>query len=631
MNKKILQGIVVCLGSGFALDLPTTNYTGAYVGSFVPFLVTALFVVLMRNNHLKERQVKDRVVINVLAILLTMFYLLSQIELILRYDRTLLCVISFAMSFGGAFLLLRLLIDRVVSFLQDDYVVINKGQNKYKPSYIFIGTFVILLLVWTFTFLILFPGIFGVDSLENLEQALGVQNMNVLFPFYMTLYLRLCWNIGIMVWGSGNAGVALYCVTQMVIMALVVSYMIYGIYKCNVKKSICIMFLLYFILIPYHAQCSIVVFKDTPYAIGTLLFMQLMWEYYVFGEPNKRYKKVIKFVAFVLSGILMSLSRANGFAAFLFCLPFAVIIFCKKQKRVMSYVLVTFVTILLVRGPLFDLIITKNNQVIDGTGAPVYDIRYEEPEPVEGEQSDNIAKAVPGIVSNASASYEATGVFIITAQQLGRVAVDRELTQEEYNKLSTVINVDEMKETYNPYITTAAMRQINNWNTREYLGVWLEFGIKYPYTYYIAWRDQTSGYWDPILYTDGIDLTFGDKNPEVYPDSMLPDSIVELYYKVMDMNPTKVPLIALFWCNGFMTWIAFFAIALTAIKRNISSMVFYAPLIGLWLTLLIANPCNGSFRYFYSFFLCIPLILIIPFVKGQHEQIESKILDKKEA
>jgi len=114
-------------------------------------------------------------------------------------------------------------------------------------------------------------------------------------------------------------------------------------------------------------------------------------------------------------------------------------------------------------------------------------------------------------------------------------------------------------------------------------------------------------------------LDFCEKNQEVYADSQVPDFVGKLYYKWNDTFPRQMPVVALLWSNGFMLWVTLFAAALTVIKRDISSLIFYLPLIGLWLTLLVANPCNASFRYFYSFYLCLPLTLIIPFVKGKCE------------
>lgn len=623
MYKNVLKSLLVLFAFGFALDLPDRNISGLVVGSIVPVLLAALYAVLLKNDKATKRTRKEKICINLLSIVFTSFYVFSHIEILFAYSGLFACLVIFSISLCGLFLFFNVFIGSVVSFVQSDSLVVSEKTNRYKPIYVLVAVFVLLVLTWGITFAILYPGIFGVDSLENLEQAIGVRDMNVFFPFYMTLYLRFCWNMGITMYGSGNAGIAIYCMTQMFFMALVVAYLIYRVYKCNVKMSICFLILLYFILMPYHAQSSIMVFKDPLYAIGTLLFMQLMWEYYVFGEAKGRCKRIMKAIVFMLGGIIMALSRANGFVAFLFCLPFVLFIFYKKEKKIAFYVLLTFIAILLIRGPVFDFVISKNNQIVDGEGTPVYDVRYKDLEEVQSDLDVNSEEMI-STVSNASASYEASGLYIITAQQLGRVVVDRELSQEEYDRLSTVINVDEMKKTYNKYIVTAAMNQINNRDTKHYLKVWLEFGLKYPYSYFIAWRDQTSGYWDPVLSSGGHDLTFWDKNPEIYADSAVAESVVEEYCRISEMFPTRNPVVALLWSNGFMVWVTFLAIVLAVIKRNYASMVFYTPLIGLWLTLLVANPCNGSFRYFYSFYLCLPLTLIIPFVRGQHEKLEEQ-------
>ena len=620
----ILKCLFVCFSIGFSFDLPRTNMDGLFVGNMFPVICAILYGFLLVRKRENEKFVLiEKICINGLGILFALFWVLSQIEVVMRFDSMLMCLLSFGISSIGIFLFCKIIIENIVWGLSSDDLIVNANGNIAKPIYTFVGTLVILLLSWGISFLVLYPGIFGVDSLENLEQAIGTRNMDVLFPFYMTLFLRFCWNTGLTLWGSGNAGIALYAAIQLVVMATVVSYMIFRIYKCNVKLPICIIMLLYFIILPYHAQCSVMIFKDTPYAIGTLLVMQLLWEYYVFGESDKRYQRIAKAIVLIMACILMAMSRANGFYVFVLCVPFFLLVFYKKSKKVVLYVLMAVTAVIVVRGPLFDYIITVNNELVKGPEVPVYDIRYRNMDvEISGElESDILATkgSTMTTVSNASASYGASGVFIITAQQLGRVAVDRELSDEEYKKLSTVINVEEMKETYNPYIVTNAMNQINNYNTSEYLKVWIEFGFKYPYSYFMAWKDQTSGYWDPLISSGGNDLDFCEKNKELYADGKMPDFVEKLYYKWNDTFPRQMPVVALLWSNGFLLWVTLGAVALTIIKRNISSSVFYLPLIGLWLTLLVGNPCNASFRYFYSFYLCLPLTLIIPFIKGKHE------------
>lgn len=617
MLKKIILCVIVCFAFGFTFELSVTNILPVFIG--------ILFLFAASHCNFKKYNRKDLISIALFSAVFTVFLTFAQIENILRFKSNIMCLGSAGISVIGLYAFFFVFIERIVDGLRNDSLVIGTKKNRYKPVYIFIGAFVALVLFWGCSFLISFPGLVSVDSLENLEQAVGTRPMDVLFPFYMTLYLRFCWNVGILIWGSGNAGIALYCVTQMLVLALVVAYLIYRLYKCNIKFSLCVAVLFYFVLVPYHAHSSITLLKDIPYAIGTLLFMLLMWEFYTFNVSTNKVKRIFKYGLFILAGILMAVSRANGYYVFLFCLPFAIYLFAKKDKKIMLVLFLTLFSVMLVRGPVFDFIITRNNQYIGEKDYPVFDVRYKNAESVSKneEEEENEMQTVSVSASqtnNASAEYGATGIFIVTAQQLGRVAVDRELTQAEYERLNSVINVEGMKEKYREDIVTGAMNQITNWNTKEYLSVWLEFGLKYPYTYFIAWRDQTDGYWNPEIMSGGMELEFFEKNPEVYADSVFPQRVVEIRNRINEIIMYDIPVVSILWCNGFIVWLTFFAIALTVIKRNIRTALIYAPLIGLWGTLLVANPCDGQFRYIYSFFLCLPLSLLIPFVKGQGEE-----------
>jgi hypothetical protein len=71
--------------------------------------------------------------------------------------------------------------------------------------------------------------------------------------------------------------------------------------------------------------------------------------------------------------------------------------------------------------------------------------------------------------------------------------------------------------------------------------------------------------------------------------------------------------------------------ALRRHKRSV--LMVYFPVIGVWITLLIATPVYSEFRYIYSLFTCMPLFCAIPFLKmgagGDNTEKAEEKADKK--
>ena len=44
-------------------------------------------------------------------------------------------------------------------------------------------------------------------------------------------------------------------------------------------------------------------------------------------------------------------------------------------------------------------------------------------------------------------------------------------------------------------------------------------------------------------------------------------------------------------------------------------MIIYIPVIGIWLSLLVAAPVFAEYRYMYSFVTTLPLLLLVPKMK----------------
>lgn len=627
---KIVQFFIVCASIICVYDCSTA--------SILPLIVGGMYGFMIYYNRDITYTLKEKMCIGVLSFFFSVCMVLGRFEVVFSHKSPLVNLMVVFISVAGLTLLFQEMLLRVVYFLRDDSLIINKNVGKYSPKRIFIYAFIGILAAWGISYAIAYPGNITWDSSESIEQALGVSKIDVSYPLFMIYWLRFCLNVGYTLGGTYNLGVAFYLISQMVVFALAVSYVIYRLYKLNVKIGICFIIFLFYAVMPYNANYSHTLLKDVPFTICTLVFVQFIWEYYCFNEPVNIYAKWGKLLIFIISGVGMALSRTNGYYAFLFFLPFGLFLFFKRHKKICIAFILMFICIRMIQGPVFNYFAGKNNELVAACEYPPYDVRYKNVQEVQQSEAvpaenvsvenvtvevtvqENTTQAPKEIVKeNATDSYSSTGFYIMTIQQLGRVVVDRELSQDEYEELSVFFDVERMREDYKKHNVNKALALVDRSDTEGYLNTWLKYAFRYPYTYIIAWRDQTYGYWYPDIQYGTIYSGVSGEAEDVYADSLFPDSIVELRLKIDDAY-TRIPVYGLFWSIGFVVWLTFFGIALTIIKQSLKNALIYIPLIGVWLTLLVATPVYAEFRYIYPFFICLPLSMIIPFIKDTREE-----------
>jgi hypothetical protein len=72
----------------------------------------------------------------------------------------------------------------------------------------------------------------------------------------------------------------------------------------------------------------------------------------------------------------------------------------------------------------------------------------------------------------------------------------------------------------------------------------------------------------------------------------------------------------MFFSLGFTFWIVLLFFIYTIYKKNYNLTITYMPILFLWLTNL-ASPVFCEFRYMYSMFTCLPILIAnIYFIKG---------------
>lgn len=607
MKEKLLDCVkVLIVGYGlcFALGMGTRN--------IYPCILALVWYVI--DKSIANKASKDSIAITVLAVcysLATTLYKACNAEIAKGLGEHLFGLL--AMFVGLTFIW-----NTIVKYIWDKVSggeILRKNSLKSEDGKrISVSVFAIIFGALAIRLLLDYPGDVSNDSIGIIQQALYDYIMHGGFPPILAIIMRWCIDCAKFCGGDINFGIFLYCLFQILIFSYVATEIVCRIMRHGINKYYCYLIIAYFAIIPFNIHFSHTVWKDTPFAFSCVLFMLLIWEQTMKTADFKSYAYWRDVIAIIISGIAMAILRANGYYALLLCIPCGFILFWKNRKDVCVIYLILLVLTKLVMGPLNDKIISDNNIKVYELASQR--IATESSAHNESEETTSVDEYIPSVEEkNVSKVYGQSGLYIITSQQLAAVYMnDESISPDEEALLNEVFKVDQLKKTYTPYISDHTLYSLNRIDRQRYLDIWWKIGTKHPLVYIKAWGDMTCGYWYPEVkernvYIDDLkENDYGIKRGEV-----LPSAFYRIKEKV-DRLYTRIPFYGLFWSIGFVVWVTAFCVAKTIVIKGWRQALCYMPLIGAWATLLVATPVYGEFRYLYSVFFALPIIIVLPFV-----------------
>ena len=427
--------------------------------------------------------------------------------------------------------------------------------------------FLLCMLFWMFYFLYQYPGIMTPDSINQLEQVLGLIPYSNHHPWIHTLFIKLFYTIGYTITGSMVAAMGFYTLMQMCFLAASISYFVSSTRIFHLKPVWSFLLALAYALLPYHAVYSVTVWKDIPFAAAVLLFLTALLRIH-----NRNHRS--DYIIFILSGIMMCVFRSNGWYAFLLCLPF-LLFFLRRNKYLIGSLAITLCMSILIRYP----------------------------------------------VMNAShvVSPDFVESLCIPLQQVSCVlANDRDLTPEQNELIDQVIDRTYVKELYNPTFADNMKELVRAGNPQyledhktDFLKLWISLGLKYPGDYLEAYIQQTNGYWYPDSYylvaeAEGISAT----SLGISHTPLIRGPLVVKGKEIAIKLGSMIPLYGTLWSMGVIFWIFLICIACILARRDYSKLLYALPCLTLWFTVMIATPVATEFRYVYFLILCLPFYLV---------------------
>ena len=431
-------------------------------------------------------------------------------------------------------------------------------------------------------FLAYWPGISAYDIYTQIFEVFedNYTNRN---PLLHTLILGAFYRLGEGL-GSAALGYALFILMQMAVMAAAYGAAMGHLRRIGAPRAIFWTALALFALFPVHAMLAVSDTKDGFFV--ALLVLVLIRFHRLLNDPSLLRRP--GFVAgFVALGALMCMMRNNAFVGVLLALA-AGLVALGKQGRLRLCALMLG-TLVLYQGALSGL-----KAAFDASGAL------------------------------------ATELVSVQSQQMGRVyTFYHESEPDDCHEIATWLPT---VEDYTPYtadpLKTFAIvdKPERMWG---FLKLWGRVGLRHPVTYLDAWLLNTCGYWylddttHARIYGEGADTHLGyllsgqAEAVGLASDGYLP-GLRALYERLFSANEyQRIPVLSLLFAPALWVWLAAFAGAGAACRRDRRTLALLALPVGCFLPLLL-GACV-LIRYVYPFVACVPLVLGCALARGKSD------------
>lgn len=444
----------------------------------------------------------------------------------------------------------------------------------------------VVFVCWIPPFMAAFPGIFVIDNVFQMRWFLE-KNISAHHPILHTWLLGGILSVGKRVFGSYEAGLAVFSVLQMMFLSAVFAYVTVTVrkYRTYVSAGVC---LLFFSIVPYHATSAFTATKDTVFAGLFLLVLVRIWKitrnpehFFVGWKGISGLKKTSGFVVLVF---LMCAFRNTGIYIFLFTVPSFVIVCRKYWKKALALCLCCILVWGIYTGPVYRLLHIESGSSAEMLSVPMQQLSRamcNDREKLTEEEQEEIAAYIPGY-----------------SQYISRVA-------------------DPVKDTFSA--------ELFEEDPVRFIRLWIQVGLKCPVTYVIAFLQTNIGFWNPFMtYPDAetylayipwnsadLEQVGTEWEGQIFMErnSLLP-GLADLYEKLTESGGyNRIPGAGLLYSAATAFWLIVAAAVVCIRKKWYSTAPVFFMLVGLWGTLMLSPVV--VFRYGYPLIISIPLVYIM--------------------
>ena len=438
-----------------------------------------------------------------------------------------------------------------------------------------------------------FPGFFCYDAQDELNQVL-TRSFSTHHPLVHVLILGGNIALGHKLTGSWNVGICFHLTMQMLFMTGVFAYALTFLRKNiaiksvdkasgninyrgkKVYRTIAVLFFGLFPTIVMYTLCST---KDGLFSTFLLLLVIELMK--LLRDTENFFKLKRHIFLLILSAMMMSLLRHNGFYAYIVFIPFGVFALRKYYKKVLILFIIPVILSVVIESGLTAALNADSSEHQEMITVSIMQLartwRYT-PEDFSEEDKEVLLSFL---------SERALGTYEIRAADYMKSFFDN----AEYDE-----------------------------NSGAYWKLWAKMMVSHPMTYINAWFLTCYPYWYPFAV---INPYMGHQMPHfTYEDSSYFEYEVEppgerhtlafgfidkLYYK-MSLTPfqQKTPIVSLLFSMGFYFWVWMYFAFYTITKRKLMVCLPLMPVFLTWLTLMLGPV--ALIRYMLILWYITPLL-----------------------
>ncbi|MDR5588256.1 DUF6020 family protein [Clostridium aquiflavi] len=439
----------------------------------------------------------------------------------------------------------------------------------------FLITWAIIFICWIPNLLASFPGIYTFDAIMQVNQLRGDNVLSTHHPILHTLYIASCILAGGKLFGSYTIGMAIYSLSQMLIMSCIFAYTCTFIYKQKVPNLIKYFSILFFSILPLNSMYSITATKDVIFA-GLILIL-FIFTIQMFENPKLFCSSLKLQIRYIIIAVLMCLFRNNGIYIIFFVCPFFFLYLKKKNIVIIFSCIITIY--LVVNGPIMNALNIKKGDFREALSAPI-------------QMLARTVKDNQDVIDNKE------------------LEIIYEILPENTANIYNPILSDPVKSNFN---TDVFKKDI-----KKYLNVWIKIGLKYPQSYINGFLSTNMGFWYPDKSYKGYYMDYDMWNLEgdyilLTRESALP-ILDKIYQKIAYGElQTKIPIISMLFSPGFYFWFFVFSLFIQIYKKNYKLLISMILYIALWGTLILSPV--AIIRYAYPLVCIVPLLISTIFEK----------------
>ena len=491
-------------------------------------------------------------------------------------------------KYVGAVLLaytVLLVLFHILDSLDETYgYIINKNEmSGRKLAGVFFLFFIIIILCWTPYAYAYYPGLTNYDFFDMLNTYYGIDtnSLRVVVPISDSVTLNnnnpvlqvmmavLAMKIGEFL-GSPYYGIAIFCYTQMIIFAAILSYSLVYMKKKALSNTLIVFALLFYSLLPWNPNFALTTLKDTNYSYITLLFVIMLIDMVL--DTDAFFYNWKKMSLMGVLTLLLTLLRNNGAYMLIIFAVVLLLVYREHYKKIT----ICIVLPILIYMILITRILYPTLGISPGSKAEMYSLPIQQIVRVIKEEGESIELQ------------------------------DKEVISKVLN------NYDKLAKRYNPQLADPVKSRFNKYATDDELNqfwrVWFKYLKKYPGIYIQAAICDCFGYFYPeaehwLVYTkiEPPGEQYGLKSPEDRSD--LRQELNQMAYIV-----NRLPGIGLLMGVGTYSWIMFAAVGYLIYSEQRHKVIFWGPSLVLLLTVL-AGPANTMPRYVYPIIITTPLLV----------------------